>query len=71
MATFVTKPTAKITAQLSDSTADISIAGVTTADTLTAENAVTQINKVLDIVGQSIVQSGMKRILTQEVSSNE
>ena len=71
MATFVTKPTAKITALLSGSTADISIAGVTTADTLTAENAVTQINKVLDVVGQSVVQSGMKRILTQEVSSNE
>ena len=70
MATFVTKPTAKITALLSGSTADISIAGVTTADTLTAENAVTQINKVLDVVGKSIVKNGIKRIIVQEEATD-
>ena len=70
MATFTTNPVAKIQAKLSGSTDTINIDGITAADSLTAESSVTEINKVLDVVGKSIVQTGIKRILTQEVSSN-
>ena len=70
MATFVSNPTAKIQAQLSGSTETITLAGITAADTLTAENSVTQMNKVLDVVGKTVVKTGIKRIITQEEASN-
>lgn len=66
MATFQSKPVAKIQAQLSGSTATTTIDGVTAAASLTAENSVTQINKILDVVGKSVVKSGIKRIIVQE-----
>lgn len=66
MATFVSEPTAKIQAQLSGSTSTITIDGVTAADSLTADNSVTQINKVLDVVGKAVVKTGIKRIITQK-----
>ena len=70
MATFVSKPTAKIQAQLTGTTSTVIIDGVTAADSLTADNSVTQINKVLDVVGKSVVKTGIKRIITQEEASN-
>ena len=70
MAVFENKPTAKIQAQLSGSTSSITIDGVTAAASLTAENSVTQINKVLDVVGKSIVKPGIKRIIVQEEATN-
>ena len=66
MAVFETKPTAKIQAQLSGSTSTTTIDGVTAAASLTAENSVTQINKVLAVVGKSVVKAGIKRIIIQE-----
>lgn len=69
MATFENKPVAKIQAQYSDSTSTVTIDGVTAAASLTAENSVTQINKVLDVVGKSVVKTGIKRIIVQEEAS--
>lgn len=69
MGTFQSKPTAKIQAQLSGSNSTINIDGVTAAASLTAENSVTQINKVLDVVGKSVVKTGIKRIIVQEEAS--
>ena len=70
MATFVSEPVAKIQAQYSGSTSTITIDGVTAADSLTADNSVTQINKVLDVVGKSVVKTGIKRIITQKEATN-
>ncbi len=69
MGTFQSKPTAKIQAQFSGSSSTVNIDGVTAADSLTAENSVTQINKVLDVVGKSVVKTGIKRIIVQEEAS--
>lgn len=62
---FEEKETAKITAQLSGSTSTITIDGVTSGST-TPENAQAQINKILAIVGKSVVASKMKQIITRE-----
>ena len=70
MGTFVNAPTAKIQAQLSGTTTTTTIDGVTAAASLTAENSVTQINKVLDVVGKSIVKNGIKRIIVQEEATS-
>ena len=70
MAVFESKPVAKIQAQLSGTTTTTTIDGVTAAASLTAENSVTQINKVLDVVGKSIVKNGIKRIIVQEEAAN-
>lgn len=70
MSTFVSEPVAKIQAQYSGSTSTITIDGVTAADSLTADNSVTQINKVLDVVGKSVVKTGIKRIITQKEATN-
>ena len=67
---FVTKPVAKIQANLSDNFSTITVDGITADDTLTETTATTEINKVLDIVGKAVTSTGMKRILTQEVSTN-
>lgn len=69
MAVFQTKPTAKIEAQLSGSNSTVTLNGITSAASLTAENSVTQINKVLDVVGKSVVKTGIKRIIVQEEAS--
>ena len=66
MGTFVSKPVAKIQAQLSGTTSTVTIDGITAAASLTAENSVTQINKVLDVVGKGVVKNGIKRIIVQE-----
>ena len=70
MGTFVNAPTAKIQAYLSGTTNTTTIDGVTAADSLTAENSVSQINKVLAVVGKSVVQTGIKRIIIQEEAAN-
>lgn len=62
---FVGRGTAKITGKLTGSTSSVSISGVT-ADSTTPENAKTQIDKILDVVGQSIVTAGMTRTITEE-----
>ena len=67
---FVTKPVAKIQANLSDNSSTITVDGITAADSLDESTATTEINKVLGIVGKEITSTGMKRILTQEVSNN-
>ncbi len=62
--TFNQKPTAIIWAKDSNGNL-ISVDGVTN-DATTPENAVAQINKILAIVGNSIVANGMNRIKTEE-----
>lgn len=62
---FEEKETAKIQAQLSGSTSTITIEGVTSGAT-TPENAKSQIDKILTIVGKSIVTTKMKQIITKE-----
>ncbi len=67
---FDTKQSAVIRAQLSNSTSIISIDGCTTAST-TPENAATQINKLLDVGGKSIVvNEKMYRSSTEEAINN-
>ena len=70
MAVFENKPTAKIQAYLSGTTTTTTIDGVTAAASLTAENSVSQINKVLDVVGKSVVKNGIKRIIVQEEATD-
>lgn len=61
---FTEKPTATIWAK--DSNGEYrSIDGVTTAAT-TSANAASQINKIFDIAGLSVVADGMSRIKTEE-----
>lgn len=67
---FVTKPVAKIQANLSDNSSSVTIDGITADASLDEVTAASAINTVLDIVGKEITTTGMKRILTQEVSSN-
>ncbi len=62
---FEEKLTAKIQAQLTGSTTTITVDGVTSGAT-TPENAQEQINKILDIVGKSVVTTKMKHIITKE-----
>ena len=61
---FNTKPVAVITAkQVGDK--DLTIPGVTNATT-TADNAATQINKILAVAGREIVANGMIRNQVEE-----
>ena len=62
---FTDKESAKIQAQFSGSTNTITIDGVTSGET-TPENAQEQINKILNIVGKSVVATKMKQIITRE-----
>ena len=64
---FVGRGTAKITGKLTGTTSSVSISGVT-ANSTTPENAKAQIDKFLDIVGQSISTSGMTRTITEEAT---
>ena len=61
---FNTKPVATITAkQVGDK--DLTIPGVTNATT-TADNAATQINKILAVAGREISANGMIRTQVEE-----
>ena len=62
---FTEKETAKIQAMLSGSTSSITIDGVTSG-AITPENAKAQIDKILGIVGRSVVTPKMKQIITKE-----
>lgn len=62
---FEEKETAKIQAQLSGTTASITIDGIS-ANATTPENAKEQIDKVLAIVGKSVETAKMKQIITRE-----
>jgi len=62
---FTEKETAKIQANLSDNSKSITIDGVTSGET-TPENAKTQIDKILDIVGKSVSTTKMRQIITKE-----
>ena len=57
---------ARISGKLTDGT-NLAYTGITTADSLTPNNAAVQLNKILGIGGKSIVaDSNMKRTLTEE-----
>lgn len=64
---FTTKEYAKIQAQISGSTGTITIDGVTSGAT-TPENAKAQVDKILNIVGKSVVTDKMKQIITKEAA---
>lgn len=65
--TFSTKPVMTIKAREYGGTGIISIGGVT-AKATSPQNAATQINKILDIVGQAVVaDTNMSRIYTEGV----
>lgn len=65
MSAFVTKPTATIKANYLGSTGGINLSGVNpTIDT--QENAATQINKVLAVVGKSVTTDKMTLVIVKE-----
>ena len=67
---FNSKPVATIKAKSATGSDMFTVSGCTTGNT-TPENAATQINKLLNIGGQSIVaDTNMKRIQTEEVVDN-
>lgn len=66
---FTAKSFAKIQAMLTGSTSTLTIDGVTSGET-TPENAKAQIDKILDIVGKSVVTTKMKQIITREAAES-
>lgn len=64
---FADKEYAKIQAMLSGSVNLITIDGVTSG-TITPENAQAQINKILNVVGKSVVKTKMKQIIAREAA---
>lgn len=67
--TFKEKPTAIIWAKDGDTGEFVSIGGITTGTT-TVENAKAQLDKILGIVGKSVLVDGMTRIRTEEATNN-
>lgn len=67
--TFTEKPTAIIWAKDGDTGEFVSIGGVTPGAS-TVENAKAQIDKILGIVGKSVLVDGMTRIRTEEATNN-
>lgn len=65
--TFESLTTTKINAKLTGSTNSISLAGIT-AEATTPENAKTQIDKILNIINQSVTTNKMTRTITQEAT---
>lgn len=68
--TFANTATVKISAYLGTTTNRITLDGITNDDTLTPENAATQINKILKIADQSVSATGMIKTITQEAVNN-
>ena len=68
--TFNFKPVATLKAQSATSTDMFTFQGVTTANT-TPDNAATQINKILGIVGKSATTEKMTRTITEEAVDDE
>lgn len=68
---FNFKPVATLKAQSATSTDMFTFAGVTTANT-TPANAAAQVNKILAVVGKSVVaDEKMTRTSTEEAVDNE
>ena len=68
--TFNFKPVATLKAQSATSTDMFTFQGVTTANT-TPDNAATQINKILGLVGKSANTDKMTRTITEEAVDDE
>ena len=69
--TFNFKPVATLKAQSeTSSTETFTFHGVTTANT-TPDNAATQINKILGLVGKSATTEKMTRTITEEAVDDE
>lgn len=68
--TFNFKPVATLKAQSATSTDMFTFQGVTTANT-TPDNAATQINKILGLVGKSATTDKMTRTITEEAVDDE
>lgn len=66
---FQDQPTVKVTSKISGTTNKISMTGIT-ANAFTPEEAQTQLNKILDIIGISVLTSGMTRTRTEEAVDN-
>jgi len=67
---FEDKPFVKVTAVVENTTNTISIDGIT-ANAFTPEQAKTNLDILLNIVGKSVTTNKMKRIRTEEASDNE
>lgn len=68
---FNFKPVATLKAQsATDSKDTFTFHGVTTAST-TPDNAATQINKILSIIGKSATTEKMTRTITEEATDDE
>lgn len=66
---FYDKPVATITCRQVGASEKLNLPGVTTAS-ITPENAVAQINKILAIVGREAGLAGMTRTRTEEAINN-
>lgn len=66
---FTDLQTSKVTAMLTGTTNTITIDGITSG-TITPDNAQSQINKILAIVGKSVVKTKMKQIITREAAES-
>lgn len=70
MASFVTKPTVTITASVANTTSKIALSGITSNREITPDTAKTQIDKLLNVVGKSVITAGMLRTQTEEAVTN-
>lgn len=66
---FQDNPTVKVTSYLTGSTNTISIDGIT-AQPFTPETAKSNIDVLLDVIGESVQTNKMKRIRTEEAVNN-
>lgn len=67
---FEDKPYVKVSAIVENTTNTVSIDGIT-AQSFTPEQAKTNIDILLGIVGKSVTTNKMKRIRTEEATNNE
>lgn len=66
---FQDKPVVRVTSYLTGSTNTISIDGIT-AQSFTPEEAKSNLDVLLDIIGESVQTNKMKRIRTEEAVNN-
>lgn len=66
---FQDTKTVKVSSIISGSTNRIAINGIT-SEPFTPETAQIQINKVLDLIGKSVITRGMTRTRTEEAIDN-
>lgn len=67
--TFNEKSYSKITAKITGATSKVTFDGVTADSSLTPDDAKTQIDKIMNIVGEAVDTAGMARIITQEATA--